>query len=48
MAFEAPALEEYLIKQLQPPDNANGRIRSANETEEEPNPPLQPTGPAGG
>ena len=25
MAFEAPALEEYLIKTLQPPDNKSGK-----------------------
>ncbi|HVM48392.1 MAG TPA: hypothetical protein VMU04_10210 [Candidatus Acidoferrum sp.] len=27
MAFEAPALEEFLIDRLSPPDNRNGRIR---------------------
>jgi hypothetical protein len=37
MAFEAPALEEFLIERLSPPDNVNGRAPSANNAEEEPN-----------
>ena len=28
MAFEAPALEEFLIERLSPPDNMNGYVRS--------------------
>jgi len=27
MPFEAPALEAYLISQLQPPNNRRGRIK---------------------
>lgn len=31
MAFEAPALEEFLIERLSPPDNVNGRMRVCQE-----------------
>jgi hypothetical protein len=37
MSFEAPALEEYLIQTLSPPDNVHGRRPSIGQT---PEPPL--------
>ena len=35
MSFEAPALEEFLIERLSPPDNVNGRVATACETNEQ-------------
>ena len=41
MAFEAPALEEFLIERLSPPDNVNGRVcADANESHSLPSIPV--------
>jgi hypothetical protein len=40
MAFEAPALEEFLIERLSPPDNVKGRVPVCSE---QPDTALEPT-----